>query len=506
MKGSTYRRCGCRDENGKYLGARCPKLKSRGHGTWSWQQEIPTRDGSRYPLRRGGYASQKKAEADLNAVQALMSIPAEDDADGRLRMADLLRTVVSQKTPLPDHDETLRRFRGGQVLATDLTVGEYLDSWLSARKISKGGKARYETDIRCHLKPHLGHIKLTRLRISDISEMFAKIDEQNEEIAAANAARREVEQRRKSEVAAGVSRARMRQNYAELKAMPPFRRVTGAATQSRIRATLRAALSAAITQQLITFNPAQHVELDTPPSSKALVWTAERVRLWAETGDKPGPVMVWTPAQTGQFLDFIEDHPLYDLFHLIAFRGLRRGEACGVRVIDFDPDAKVLTIAKQLVYDNWKSVEEGDPKTESSSADLPLDGETAGLLKARLKWRQVKRVELGDAWTDSGRLFTWDDGSWIHPGWLSEEFERLVRRSGLPPIRLHDLRHGAATLMLAAGTDIKVVQETLRHSSRAITSDLYMSVLPELAYAAAEASVKLVPRAKSTARERTLAG
>jgi integrase len=175
-------------------------------------------------------------------------------------------------------------------------------------------------------------------------------------------------------------------------------------------------------------------------------------------------------------------------------------------VIDFDPDAKTLTIAKQLVYDDWKSVEEADPKTESSSADVPLDEETAGLLKASLAWRAAKRGELGEAWTDSGRLFTRADGSWIHPGWLSEEFERLVQRSGLPPVRLHDLRHGAATLMLAAGADIKIVQETLRHSSRVITSDLYTSVLPELAYAAAEASVKLVPRTKSAAHAPALAG
>jgi integrase len=71
-------------------------------------------------------------------------------------------------------------------------------------------------------------------------------------------------------------------------------------------------------------------------------------------------------------------------------------------------------------------------------------------------------------------------------------FEQIAYLAGLPPIRLHDLRHFAATLALAAGVDIKVVQEQLGHSSRAITSDTYTTVLPEVARAAAEATARLM--------------
>ncbi|WP_285635364.1 tyrosine-type recombinase/integrase [Lentzea sp. NBRC 102530] len=77
---------------------------------------------------------------------------------------------------------------------------------------------------------------------------------------------------------------------------------------------------------------------------------------------------------------------------------------------------------------------------------------------------------------------------------MSEAFEKIVRTSSLPPIRLHDLRHGAATLALAGGADMKTVQEMLGHSSITITSDIYTSVLPEVAHRAAEAAAKLVPR------------
>ncbi len=165
MKGSTFRRCGCRDASGKQLGQSCPKLTSRRHGTWGWRQELPPGpDGDRQTLRKSGYESKTDAVADL------------EDAEGRATIAELLRNVVANGEPLPDHDETRRRFRSGQRLATDLLLSDYLDDWLKSKKIRKSGKARYETDIRCHLKPHLGHLRVSRLRISHIAEMFAAID------------------------------------------------------------------------------------------------------------------------------------------------------------------------------------------------------------------------------------------------------------------------------------------------------------------------------------------
>src|SRR6185503_5935695 len=181
-----------------------------------------------------------------------------------------------------------------------------------------------------------------------------------------------------------------------------FRRVTGKATQLRIKATARAALNAAIVQQLIIFNPAAHVEIESPAKPKALVWTDERVAHWRETGERPSPVMVWTPTQTGEFLDFVEGHRLAGMFQLIAYRGLRRGEACGARVVDLDVKARTLTIAKQLVQDGWQ-VREDDPKTDGSSAAVALDEDTLAAIQARLADRQAEKDEWGDGWVDSGR-------------------------------------------------------------------------------------------------------
>ncbi|MEV1000955.1 site-specific integrase [Nonomuraea sp. NPDC050202] len=182
------------------------------------------------------------------------------------------------------------------------------------------------------------------------------------------------------------------------------------------------------------------------------------------------------------------------LFHLIAFRGLRRGEACGARWTDLDADEGTLAVATQLTVVNGQ-VEEGDPKTASANDMVALDTTTLDVLRIHHARQLADKLHWGPAWQDSGRIFTREDGSRLHPDVISKHFERLCFAAGLPPIRLHDLRHGVATLSLAAGNDMKITSAMLRHSSLAMTSGLYTAVLPEVAHAAAEASAALVPRA-----------
>lgn len=85
----------------------------------------------------------------------------------------------------------------------------------------------------------------------------------------------------------------------------------------------------------------------------------------------------------------------------------------------------------------------------------------------------------------------------LHPANVTRRFIELYEEIGLPPVRLHDLRHGAATLA-HAGADLKDIQEMLGHSSITITADTYMSLLPEADLAIDEAAARLVPRARAT--------
>lgn len=89
-------------------------------------------------------------------------------------------------------------------------------------------------------------------------------------------------------------------------------------------------------------------------------------------------------------------------------------------------------------------------------------------------------------------MFTWEDGRQLHPNVVTRTFERLGRQSGLPPIRLHDVRHSYATAALEAGVPLKVVSERLGHASIAITGDVYSHVRPEVDQAAADLVAGLI--------------
>ncbi|UQA94548.1 site-specific integrase [Streptomyces halobius] len=496
MKGSTHRRCYCRDpKTGKPLGKSCPKLSSRKHGSYSIRQELPPReDDTRRSFSRAGYETLKAAQADLDHIRTLLGLAESDDPEGLSQIAALLEKVGDEKAPLPDIEETRRRLNHGLDLTHRLTVGDWLDTWLASKRVRKSTLDRYKSDVRVHLKPRIGHVRIDRLRVRTVADMFTAIIDANAEVLEQNASRRAA----LDELAAipwkGLeNRARRKAIKEAIDEMPPFRKTTGPTARRHIRSTLRAALNDAIAEQLITFNPAAHVKLEAAERPKALLWTAERVAQWRETGIKPSPVMVWTPEQIGQFLDFVAKDRLYAMWHLIAFRGLRRGEACGQPWSETNLDAGSLAVTAQLVQDGWE-VAESVPKTSSGFRTVPLDDATVRALKAHRARQAKERLKWGTAWVDTGRVFTSEDGSWLHPGKITDLFERLVTASGLPPVRLHDLRHGAATLMLAAGADMKVVQEMLGHSSITITMDIYASVLPELAKEAAEAAAKLVPR------------
>jgi integrase len=99
--------------------------------------------------------------------------------------------------------------------------------------------------------------------------------------------------------------------------------------------------------------------------------------------------------------------------------------------------------------------------------------------------------QAGLPWREYGYVFTRPDGRPYHPNSLTHRFQKLVAAAGLPPVRLHDLRHGAATLAHEAGADLKTVQDQLGHAS-IVTADTYTSVLPPAQHRAAEATARLV--------------
>ncbi|MEX5637831.1 site-specific integrase [Parafrankia sp. FMc2] len=274
------------------------------------------------------------------------------------------------------------------------------------------------------------------------------------------------------------------------------RRITGPATQQRIREVLRAGLNDAIRRGIMTHNPAKYLELASGKRPKALLWTDERVARWRQTGTKPSPVMVWTPTHTGHFLDHIQTDPLYPIFHLIAYRGLRRGESVGIHWDDIDFTSATLTIRRQVTQIGY-TTHIGPPKSDAGERTISLDPGTITVLKISRTRQHAARLAAGSAWPDTGLAFTHPDGNLIHPEHLMNRFRVLLQEADLPPISLHGLRHGAATLALAAGAALKAVQDLLGHSTIMLTADTYTHILPELATEIAINSARLIPRRRN---------
>jgi len=224
-----------------------------------------------------------------------------------------------------------------------------------------------------------------------------------------------------------------------------------------------------------------------------VVWTPYRVGQWRRSGERP-PVAVWTERQTAQFLDSIRWHRLYAAYHLIALRGLRRGEAAGLRWCDVDLDGKTAVISQQLQqYDGRLAL--CAPKTPHSTRVIALDRTTVAALAEHRDRQRAEAAAYGPGYRDSGYVFTCLNGDPMAPDRLTRIFKKLVGLVGLPPVRLHDLRHGAASLALSAGVELKVVQEMLGHSSIVLTADTYTSVLPDAAHSAAEKVADLIIKA-----------
>ena len=135
-------------------------------------------------------------------------------------------------------------------------------------------------------------------------------------------------------------------------------------------------------------------------------------------------------------------------------------------------------------------------KTECSRRAVALDPETVIVLRAHRSRHERQFIKAGV--TPEGWVLTHEDGEPLSPSYLTHKFNDLVEGTGLPPVRLHDLRHGAATLMLLAGNELKTIADQLGHSSVVLTADTYLSVAVELGLKAAAAAARLVLNASKS--------
>lgn len=327
---------------------------------------------------------------------------------------------------------------GQRVDRSRITLSGYLDDWLAALP-TQGRRAStvhgYRQVLRNYVVPTLGDVELQDLRATDLDRLYAALR-------------------------AGGGRNGRRLSLT---------------TIHHAHTVLSKALTDAERKGLVVRNVAR---LADPPSANA-------------GREERGEHNIWTPAELKAFLEFIAGNTWEPAFRLLALTGIRRSEMLGLRWSDIDLRRRHVTIRQAVTSIDGEDIANA-PKTRRSRRTVDLDDMTATILDRHRSAQRVAMLAIGVRLENDDRVFRAPSGEPVRPQSVGQAFRRLVERSGLPMIRLHDLRHTHASQLLAAGVNVKIVSERLGHSSTSFTMDTYGHVLPGQGAEAARIAAALV--------------
>ncbi len=314
-----------------------------------------------------------------------------------------------------------------------LSFGAYLTTrWLPGKKLELAHSTwdGYRRKIELHVLPSLGRIPIRRLRPHHLESLY------DQKLHPAD----------------------------ERKPLAPK-------TVLEIHLIIRGALEDAVRRGLVSRNV-------------ALVAHAPKLRSIPKVEQH-----AWTAQQLQAFLFAAAGHRLFPAFWLLASTGLRRSELLGLQWDDIDLAAAILSINRGLVAVAYE-LRESRGKTSNSRRAIDLDPTTVEVLSAWRAWQKTEQTTVGVEPTRW--VFSDVAGNPIHPHSISQTFERIAARAGVPKIRLHDIRHTHGTLLIKAGVPVKVVSERLGHGNPAFTIDTYQHVLPGMQAEAARVFEKLI--------------
>ncbi|HKP53208.1 MAG TPA: site-specific integrase [Chloroflexia bacterium] len=179
-----------------------------------------------------------------------------------------------------------------------------------------------------------------------------------------------------------------------------------------------------------------------------------------------------TPEQARSFLQAIHGDRLQGLYTIAISLGLRRGEALGLRWEDVDFERGTITVKRGLQRIGGK-LSTVELKTRASYRSINLPSVTLGALRAHRIRQLEERLLAGSRWQDTGHVFTTTIGTPIEPRNYKRSFDMALKHAGLDHMRIHDMRHTAASLLLAQDVSPKMISEILGHARVGITLDIY---------------------------------
>lgn len=351
-------------------------------------------------------------------------------------------------------DAVYNRDRGTYIDPKKVTFGELVDIWFvnkSTGKLTDNTKRDYEIAIDKHIRPSLGPVLLKSLSPTGLQAAYDKWQ------------------------ADGMS----------------------AWMVHRCHIVIRQALNYAVTKDLVFRNLADTVSLPRKPRETKTVWTPDEARLFLDKAlHRPIAYRQSLKPNKAPVDHGTRPDPLSPLWHLLVLEGLRRGEALGLRWKDFNIDTGLIHIQQSVVADKSNGgspVIQNRTKTRTGARTVRLTEDTVDVLKAHRKAQNEIRLASAE-WEDNDLIVCTAQGKPINPSNVSAAFKRLVALAGVPEIRVHDLRHTSATLLLRAGVPTKIVSERLGHASVGITSDLYSHVTPDMQESASVAMSNILKK------------
>jgi integrase len=232
----------------------------------------------------------------------------------------------------------------------------------------------------------------------------------------------------------------------------------------RLHANLRRALNVAIRWQLIQTNPVSLVDPPSIPHSEVSPYSLEEARA---------------------FLKAVRGRRLEARWVIGIALGMRQGEVLGLYWDDVDFQGGTLRISAQLQRDmDTGQLHRVDTKTARSRRTLPLPESVRAVLLEHRERQAAERLDA-DSWAEPRLVFATRLGTPIHPRNDYRSFREIIRQANLRQIRIHDLRHTAASVLLANGVPARVVMEILGHSQISVTLNTYAHVAPEVSREAA---------------------
>jgi integrase len=254
-----------------------------------------------------------------------------------------------------------------------------------------------------------------------------------------------------------------------------------ARTVRQVHMVLRCSLKQAVLWRLIASNPSDAVK---PPRAER-----KEMRTLSE-------------GEVRRLLAVTAGTRHHSLWIFLVTTGVRLGEALGLKWADIDFVEGRATIRRALQRQRGVGLVFVEPKSSRGRRTVPFPPETLGVLEAHRQDLDRERRQAGKQWQENGLVFPSPVGRPRDMTYLSFTFHRGLQSAGLPRLRIHDLRHTAATHLLNKHVHPKVVQELLGHSTIAITLDTYSHVMPALAQSASLHMSSLIPPAAVDGRGR----